>query len=394
MSKRKTQKDFEKELSEKRNGEYIAIGEYTKMRNNILIKHIKCGYEWEPRADSILNGSSGCPRCSNHNAGYKHNGNSTSIKIGLNDLWSTAPEFAKLLSNPSDGYKVGKTTGKAVGWKCPDCGHVQTRKVHTVTHNGFYCEICIDGFSKPEKFIRSVLLQLGINFQMQKRFKWATDKKYDFYFDGIICEVHGLQHYEHGFQCVGARTLEAEKQNDILKEQLAKENGFTNKTYIVIDARYTDKEWLKKSITNSVLSSKYDLSIINWDKCEKDCLTSIMIQTCDLWNNGYTTSEIKKELNLSNKTSTVSKYLKICDRLGLCKYDPAESRRIASMHMVVCLNTGEIFNSIVEAETHYNIRNISGCCIGQIKSAGKHPETKEKLKWMYYEDYLKHTTSL
>ena len=37
MSKRKTQKDFEKELLEKRNGEYKAIGKYTKLRDKILI---------------------------------------------------------------------------------------------------------------------------------------------------------------------------------------------------------------------------------------------------------------------------------------------------------------------------------------------------------------------
>ena len=378
---------------EKRNGEYKVIGEYTKLRDKILIQHIKCGYEWEPRADSILNGCSGCPKCSNHKAGYKHGGNSTSIKIGLNDLWTTAPEFAKYLNNPSDGYKVGKTSRKSVEWKCPDCGHIQTRKVHTVTHNGLYCEMCNDGFSKPEKFMRSVLLQLGINFQMQKKFEWANNKKYDFYFDGIICEIHGLQHYEHGFQYDGARTLEEEKQNDILKEKLAKENGFTDKTYIVIDARYTNKEWIKNSIIKSALSYKYDLSVIDWDKCEKDCLTSIMMQICDLWNNGYTTTEIKKQLKLSDKTSTVSKYLKICNDLSLCHYDPIESRKNASKHKVVCLNTGEIFDSIIEAQNYYNIQNISGCCIGQIKSAGKHPITKEQLKWVYYEDYLNSTAS-
>lgn len=139
----------------------------------------------------------------------------------------------------------------------------------------------------------------------------------------------------------------------------------------------------------SVLSYKYDLSTIDWDKCEKDCLTSIMIQICDLWNNGYTTTEIKEKLKLSYKTSTVSKYLKICNDLGLCDYDPNESRKNASKHKVVCLNTGEIFDSIIEAQNYYSIQNISGCCIGQVKSAGKHPITKERLKWVYYEDYLK-----
>lgn len=80
-------------------------------------------------------------------------------------------------------------------------------------------------------------------------------------------------------------------------------------------------------------------------------------------------------------------------KLGLCNYNPTESRKNASKHKVVCLTTGEVFDSIAEAEKYYSIKNISGCCIGQIKSAGKHPKTKEKLKWMYYEDYLKSTVS-
>lgn len=392
-NKRKTQREFEKELFKKRNGEYKVVGKYTTIRSKILVKHIKCGYEWEPRADSILNGYSGCPKCSSDKAGFKHGGNSTNIQIGLNDLWSTAAEFAKLLNNPFDGYKVGKSSRKLVEWKCPNCGHIQKRKVNTVTHNGLYCEMCNDDFSKPEKFMRSFLLQLGVNFEMQKRFDWALNKKYDFYFDGIICEIHGIQHYEHSFQYNDSRTLEEEQANDILKEKMAKENGFTDKTYVIIDARHTDKEWIKNSIINSVLSSKYDLSIIDWNECEKDCMTSIMVQICELWNNGYTTSKIKKELRLSDKTTIISKYLKICNSLGLCKYDPIESRKNARRHKVICLNTKEVFNSIIEAETYYNIKNISGCCAGKIKSTGKHPKTNERLIWKYYDDYLKTVTS-
>lgn len=387
MSKKKTQQEFEEELHKKRNGEYEVLGKYTKMRDIILIRHVKCGYSWEPRADAILNGYSGCPKCSNHKTSDKPGRNVTSVKVGLNDLWTTAPYYANYLNNPQDGYNVGKTSKTSVEWKCPNCGHTQFRTVHTVTHNGLCCEVCSDGFSKPEKFIRSVLMQLGINFEMQKKFSWAMNKKYDFYFDGTLCEVHGLQHYERGFQQNGARTLKEEQQNDILKESLAKENGFTDETYITIDARNSDKEWIKNSIIKSVLSNKYDLSIIDWDKCEKDCLTSIVNEVCNLWNSGHTTSEIKKILKLSPKTSTVSKYLNISSQLGLCNYDPIGSRKSASQHKVVCLTTGEVFDSIAEAEKYYSIKNISGCCIGQIKSAGKHPKTKEKLKWIYYEDY-------
>lgn len=58
---------------------------------------------------------------------------------------------------------------------------------------------------------------------------------------------------------------------------------------------------------------------------------------------------------------------------------------------VQCLNTGQIFNSISEAAIWYSGKSkngtcISRCCRGERQSAGKHPETGEKLKWKYYEE--------
>lgn len=50
---------------------------------------------------------------------------------------------------------------------------------------------------------------------------------------------------------------------------------------------------------------------------------------------------------------------------------------------VQCLTTGEIFSSISEAGRYYNVPqpNISKVLKGERKSAGKHPETGEKLRW-------------
>lgn len=55
---------------------------------------------------------------------------------------------------------------------------------------------------------------------------------------------------------------------------------------------------------------------------------------------------------------------------------------------VICLNTGEVFESILLAKEKYNAFNIAICCKGKVKSAGKHPTTGEALRWMYYEEYL------
>ena len=56
---------------------------------------------------------------------------------------------------------------------------------------------------------------------------------------------------------------------------------------------------------------------------------------------------------------------------------------------VVCINTGEVFNTVTEASLKYNIsaQNISSCCTQKgNKTAGKLGEYK--LSWRYYEEYL------
>ena len=52
---------------------------------------------------------------------------------------------------------------------------------------------------------------------------------------------------------------------------------------------------------------------------------------------------------------------------------------------VKCMTTGEIFDSIADAGRKYNIGtgDISKCCRGKLKSAGKHPATCEKMVWEY-----------
>lgn len=58
---------------------------------------------------------------------------------------------------------------------------------------------------------------------------------------------------------------------------------------------------------------------------------------------------------------------------------------------IVCVNNQTIFNSIKDAMNWCGQKNHSGiikCCIGKGYTSGKHPETGERLKWMYLEDYI------
>lgn len=63
---------------------------------------------------------------------------------------------------------------------------------------------------------------------------------------------------------------------------------------------------------------------------------------------------------------------------------------------VVCLTTDKIFKSMTDAVNEYNLKFYDGirlCCKKKQSYSGIHPLTGEKLKWMYYEDYLESTAS-
>ncbi len=56
---------------------------------------------------------------------------------------------------------------------------------------------------------------------------------------------------------------------------------------------------------------------------------------------------------------------------------------------ILCLNTGEIFNCMMDAARWCGLKNassISRCCLGKSLTAGKHPKTQERLKWKYLDE--------
>ena len=71
------------------------------------------------------------------------------------------------------------------------------------------------------------------------------------------------------------------------------------------------------------------------------------------------------------------------------KHHTSESKSKMSNKLskpIICVTTGEIFSSSKEAsiKTKITCSNINDCCRNKRQSAGKHPITKEKLKWEYY----------
>lgn len=75
------------------------------------------------------------------------------------------------------------------------------------------------------------------------------------------------------------------------------------------------------------------------------------------------------------------------------EYNPKSTQhRKTKAKSVICLNNLKVFDSIAEASKEYNLKfpsYISQCCLSKKDYAGVDPETGEKLRWMYYNEYLK-----
>ncbi len=271
-------------------------------------------HEWITSVNNRNNGTN-CPYCT-HNP---------KLLIGENDLWTTHPEIASKLLNQEEGYKHTEGSNIKVKWVCEDCNHINKNTITELKNKiKAKCNRCSDKLSFGEKILYEVLLSKNIDFEYNKKLIWSQNKRYDFHFiyneKSYIVEVNGIQHYDRGFEAVGGRTLEEEQENDKLKEQLAKENGIDH--YIVIDARYSDMDWIKTSILDSFLCKYLDLKdedILNIDFN----YSSITVSIWDLWNNGLRTMEIVDKLKVSKRM--VRNKLLLGQSIGKCTYNKANN---------------------------------------------------------------------
>ena len=73
------------------------------------------------------------------------------------------------------------------------------------------------------------------------------------------------------------------------------------------------------------------------------------------------------------------------------KGDRQRGKNNPSAKAVICLNTGEVFETATKASEWCNgsLSGIGKVCNGKQKHSGTHPETGEKLSWKFYENYLK-----
>lgn len=276
--------------------------------------------------------------------------------------------------------------------KCLDCNHTYNiREVHVSS-----CPLCSDRVSYGEKFTINLLQQLNVEFEVQKTFDWSGWKRYDIYLPkyNLIIEVNGLEHYEPSSfnpNMTKEEYLIYVQKNDKEKYELAISNNIQINNYIIIDARKSKREYIKQSIKQTILNNLFILNNIDWIKCDEFATSFLIKKACELWKNKIPIIKIAKKIGRCE--STITQYLLKGNELGYCIYDKhinhskATNKFIHKLYKpVICITTGEVFESQLAATNAYKIyrSGVSDCCAGRISSAGKHPETGERLIWKYY----------
>ena len=242
--------------------------------------------------------------------------------LGINTIWDTDRWMCDLGVSEKDAKTHKPCGGGKVEVVCPNCGQKKIMELKTIYKRRTISCICNDKISYPEKFMNCFLKQLNLKFitQLSKtNFEWCENKKYDFYLSdyNIIIETHGEQHYrdKRAWSC----SLEEEQRNDKYKMELALKNGIDK--YIIVDCRKSELEWIKNSILDSELGDIFDLSNIDWLKCEEFALNNLIKEICIYKKDNPNTSILEIANIFGYERHTIGRWLKRGSLLGWCEYN-------------------------------------------------------------------------
>ena len=313
MAKRKTHEEFIKDFERLGNKNIIILGNYVDQKTKILVKCLLDGYEWYSYPGDLLCGK-GCSVC----AGLK-------VVHGMNDIATVRPDLVKYFVDSNEATKFTVSSNKSIQLRCPDCGEFKTMIVKNLSQRGFECPVCGQTISYPNRLIRSIMRQLKVDYlQYEWSQKWSCLQKYDVYFEinenKYVIEMQGEQHY-------GAGWNRSKPVDEIVKYDFEKmERAISHDIIpIVIDARISDFDYIFQNIKDSMLSTIFDLSIIDIKKCQEDVMKNIIREICVEYmkNTNVFVNDIAKNYHINRNTT--AKYLKLGAKLGWCNYDSKQS---------------------------------------------------------------------
>lgn len=212
---KRTQKEFEKEVSDLVGNEYSVLGEYKNNHAKVLMKHNTCGHEYKVTPAHFFTTGRRCPKC---NGGVKRTGY---------DFNKHVREFSAGEYEPLSEYQNTKTHVKM---KHVVCGHTWDIK----PENFFYgkgCPACNE--SLGERKVRIYLTKNKIPFRGQYRFDDCKNEK-PLPFDFAILkdkkvisliEYQGEQHYRPVPYFGGIEGYNKRVKNDNIKLEYCKSNN-------------------------------------------------------------------------------------------------------------------------------------------------------------------------
>ncbi len=215
--------------------------EYTILSNNVdynkksLIRHNKCGNEYEQIIYHHLR-KGGCKFCAGNS---KHT--IESVQINSNKIHNN--EY-KILSEPNGSFSKVKILHKSCGYE-----FYQVVGTHI---SGCGCPKC-NIFSKGEILIENFLNSLDINFSKQQTFddcRYINKLKFDFYLPNynLCIEFDGEQHFRPIRYFGGKQAFELQKVKDNIKNKYCRLNNIH-----LIRFRYDEVKLIEDKLKNVYL---------------------------------------------------------------------------------------------------------------------------------------------
>ena len=226
----------------------------------------------------------------------------------------TLSDYQARYENDSRNISVIGMDGDSLTLQCNDCHHIYKKSKKSDPYRKSECPFCGDGVSFPNKYLRNFIAQLPLDkYEFEYCSDWTCGKKYDAFFEYLekkyVVEIDGIQHFTPHFKY----TVDYQTMNDGLKTMLAENGGYN---LIRIDAKESSSDYIRKQIEKSIFARLFDLSFVNWDDCEKNATSSLVVQVCNFFNENQTHYEaIMEHFHICQ--ALVYKYLKKGQQLGL-----------------------------------------------------------------------------
>ena len=325
----------------------------------------KCIYEDEYWiTQNGINAGNGCPCCRK---------SPFIIVKGINDISTLNKDIIKYIKNEEDIYTHLPNSNDPIELKCPICGRVKIDSLNGISSHGFSCMACSDGVSYPEKVIMEILDSSNIKYIKEyscKNNKWVGKYRYDYYlldYNAII-EVHGIQHYKN-IKLWNENYSQEEIDRD--KRELALSNGI--ETYIELDCRYSNIEYIKNSILNSNLKCIINLDEVDWDYIDNMAQNkNAILEVCNYYNENKNVllKDIADIFGIA--TVTVREYLHKGNNLGLCNYEGNKKKVYVYKDKVLIKSYDSISDMERNSLQDLNIKSCSSGISQALKRYGRY----------------------